>query len=230
MQLLATNQMHITQASSSLRGMHADDDASLMLRYAAGDAAAFEQLYARHKTGMYRYLQRLCRDSDLANDVFQETWGNVIDARARYAANAQFKTYLYRVAHNCAVDHLRKLNRWTAREGIDLDDVAEFIEDSPQQRPEQQLSASQFSSEFQAALQTLPDEQRAVFVMHEESGLPLAEIASITHCTAETAKSRLRYAIKKLRQVLVAHDPGKHSTTDPTVTGPIETGSTRSVK
>jgi RNA polymerase sigma-70 factor (ECF subfamily) len=225
MQLLATDQMHTSQASSSLRGMHADDDASLMLKYAAGDAAAFEQLYARHKTGLYRYLQRLCRDIDLANDVFQETWGNVIDARARYAANAQFKTYLFRVAHNCAVDHLRKLNRWTAREGADLDEVAAFIEDSPQQRPEQQLSASQFSHEFQAALQALPDEQRAVFVLHEESGLPLAEIAIITHCNAETAKSRLRYAIKKLRQVLVAHDPGNHSSADPAAIGSV-----RSVK
>jgi RNA polymerase sigma-70 factor (ECF subfamily) len=209
MQTLATNQMHTAQPSSSLRGMVADDDAGLMLKYAAGDMAAFEQLYGRHKAALYRYLQRLCRDADLANDVFQETWGNVIDARTRYDARSQFKTYLFRIAHNCAVDHLRRLNRWTAREGTDIDAVAAFIEDNPQQRPEQQLSASQFSAEFQAALHALPDEQRAAFVLHEESGLPLTEIAAITHCNTETAKSRLRYAIKKLRQSLANYDPAE---------------------
>lgn len=211
--MLATDQMHAAQASSSLRGMLADDDASLMLRYADGDVAAFEQLYERHKTALYRYLQRLCHDTDLANDVFQETWGNIIDARSRYGARAQFKTYLFKVAHNCAVDHLRRLNRWTAREGADIDEVAQVIEGSPHLQPDQQLSSSQFRTEFLAALQALPDEQRAVFVLHEESELPLADIAAITNCNAETVKSRLRYAIKKLRRALVSHDPTADSST-----------------
>jgi RNA polymerase sigma-70 factor (ECF subfamily) len=87
----------------------------------------------------------------------------------------------------------------------------DVIEASPQQQPEQQLSSSQFRSEFQAALYALPDEQRAVFVLYEESELPLAEIAAITNCNAETAKSRLRYAIKKLRQALSNHDPANQS-------------------
>ena len=205
--------MHTARASSSLRSMLADDDASLMLKYADGDMAAFEQLYERHKAALYRYLQRLCRDTDLANDVFQETWGNIIDARSRYGARAQFKTYLFKVAHNCAVDHLRRLNRWTAREGTDLDEVAEVIAGSPDQQPDQQVSSSQFRTEFLAALHALPDEQRAVFVLHEESELSLAEIAAITNCNVETAKSRLRYAIKKLRQALVSHDPTAVSST-----------------
>jgi len=189
--------------------MIADDDASLMLSYAKGDMAAFERLYARHKTGLYRYLQRLCREGDLANDVFQETWGKVIEARSRYDARASFKTYLFRVAHNCAVDHLRRLNRWTAREGADLDSALDVVADGPQ--PEQQLSAAQFSAEFQTALHDLPDEQRAVFVLYEDAELSLAEIATVTGCNAETAKSRLRYAIKKLRQALMQFNPATQS-------------------
>ena len=224
MQLNATDQMHTAQASSSLRGMLADDDASLMLRYADGDMAAFEQLYERHKASLYRYLQRLCHDTDVANDVFQETWGNIIDARARYAVRAQFRTYLFRVAHNCAVDHLRRLNRWAARDGGDIEELAEVIEDNPHQQPDRQLSAAQFTAEFQTALRTLPDEQRAVFVLYEESGLPLSEIAAITNCNAETAKSRLRYAIKKLRQVLINYQPEHYSGSDLTASS-----STRSV-
>lgn len=221
--MIVTHQMHTAQASSSLCGMLADDDTSLMLRYVDGDMAAFEQLYERHKAPLYRYLQRLCHDTDVANDVFQETWGNIIDARSRYAVRAQFRTYLFRVAHNCAVDHLRRLNRWAARDGGDIEALADVIEDSPHQQPDQLVSSLQFTAEFQSALRTLPDEQRAVFVLYEESGLPLSEIAAITHCNAETAKSRLRYAIKKLRQVLIKYQPD-YSSSDPTASS-----STRSV-
>ena len=185
--------------------MSVEDDATLMLRYANGDMAAFELLYARHKASLYRYLQRLCRDGELANDVFQETWSNIIDARERYGVRAQFKTYLFRVAHNSAVDHLRRLNRWSAREAAEAEELLAGVADDPQQQPEQQLSAAQFQKAFQTALHDLPDEQRAVFVLYQESELPLQEIASITHCNAETVKSRLRYAIKKLRQALSGH-------------------------
>jgi RNA polymerase sigma-70 factor (ECF subfamily) len=205
--IITSQQMHTEQASRSLRGMVADDDTTLMLQYAGGDMSAFERLYARHKTALYRYLHRVCRDGELANDVFQETWGKVIDGRGRYEARTPFKPWLFRIAHNCAVDHLRRLNRWAAREGTDIDEVAELMEDSAQQRPEQQLSTDQFVAEFQGALDDLPDEQRAVFVMHEESGLALADIATVVNCNAETAKSRLRYAIRKLRQALSKFDP-----------------------
>jgi RNA polymerase sigma-70 factor (ECF subfamily) len=86
----------------------ADPDIRLMLRYRDGDAAAFDALYNRHKDGLYRYLLGLCLDTATAEDLFQEAWGKVIAARHRYRPTARFSTYLYRVAHNCFVDHYRR--------------------------------------------------------------------------------------------------------------------------
>jgi len=78
-----------------------------MLAYAAGDAAAFDMLYARHKGGVYRYLARQCRQSGVADELFQDVWMNLIRARASYAPTAKFTTWLYRLAHNRMIDHFR---------------------------------------------------------------------------------------------------------------------------
>ena len=82
-------------------------DEALMLAYAAGDAAAFDALYARRKGGVYRYLVRHCGNAGAADELFQDVWMNVIRARATYAPNAKFATWLYRIAHNRLVDHWR---------------------------------------------------------------------------------------------------------------------------
>ena len=73
----------------------------------AGDAAAFDSLYARHKGGVYRYLARQCRQSGIADELFQDVWMNLIRARASYAPTAKFTTWLYRLAHNRMIDHYR---------------------------------------------------------------------------------------------------------------------------
>src|SRR5262245_48288869 len=80
------------------------DDAALMMRYAQGDARAFEILYDRHEGALYRYLLRLARHPETANDLFQEVWGKVVACRERYEVRAQFKTFLFRIAHNTAMD------------------------------------------------------------------------------------------------------------------------------
>src|SRR5437764_7756333 len=82
-------------------------DEDLMLAYAAGDAAAFDALYTRHKGGVYRYMLRHCGERAIADELFQEVWMNVIRARDSYAPTALFTTWLYRIAHNRIVDHWR---------------------------------------------------------------------------------------------------------------------------
>ena len=82
-------------------------DEDLMLAYAAGDAAAFDALYARHKGGVYRYLLRHCGHAGVADELFQDVWMNVIRARARYVPSAKLTTWLYRIAHNRLIDHWR---------------------------------------------------------------------------------------------------------------------------
>jgi RNA polymerase sigma-70 factor (ECF subfamily) len=178
------------------------DDAELMLRYADGDARAFDLVYARHKGPLYRYLLRQCRDRAIADDLFQDVWGRVIRNRKRYQAKAKFATFLYRVAHNCAIDQFRMRARRHDDQSEPVEDSEDILAAPDAEQPERQLADAQFRSAFQVALDGLPDEQRAVFLLYEESGLSLDEIGEITGVGMETAKSRLRYAVIKLRKAL----------------------------
>jgi len=172
----------------------APEDSALMLRYRDGDVAAFETLYKRHNDALYRYLLRLCRHRDQAEDVFQEVWGKIIKARESYRPTAKFTTFLYRVAHNCFIDHIRRNKRHTQTVDIEPDTQPDSGE-----QPEVQTERSLARRRLNTALLELPDEQRDVFLLHEEAGLNLEQIASITGSNRETAKSRLRYAVRKLR-------------------------------
>jgi RNA polymerase sigma-70 factor (ECF subfamily) len=183
------------------------DDGALMLRYRDGDMRAFEILYARHKGPLYRYLQRLCRDRDVANDLFQEVWSKVIASRERYEVRAQFNTFLFRIAHNCAVDYFRRTGKLGPSHTADVAELEEVLPGNDAERPETQLSEAQVKAAFKQALDDLPAEQRDVFVLYEESGLSLEEIGKVTGVAMETAKSRLRYAIGKLRAALKQHQP-----------------------
>ena len=183
------------------------DDATLMLRYRDGDAHAFELLYERHKGPLYRYLQRMCGRREVADDLFQEVWSKVIASRSRYEARAQFNTFLFRIAHNCAVDYFRRSGRPHESAAQDVDEISEEIGAAEHERPDAALSEAQVRSDFLRALAELPPEQRDVFVLYEESGLTLEEIGRITGVAMETAKSRLRYAVGKLRTALRQHRP-----------------------
>jgi RNA polymerase sigma-70 factor, ECF subfamily len=183
------------------------DDATLMLRYRDGDARAFELLYERHKGPLYRYLQRMCGRREVADDLFQEVWSKVIASRSRYEVRAQFNTFLFRIAHNCAVDYFRRSGRPHESAAQDVDEIAEEIGAAEHERPDAALSEAQVRSDFRRALAELPPEQRDVFVLYEESGLTLEEIGRITGVAMETAKSRLRYAVAKLRTALRQHRP-----------------------
>ena len=176
---------------------HRPEDSALMLRYRDGDVAAFEVLYRRHNDALYRYLLRLCRQHAAAEDVFQEVWGKIIKSRANYRPTAKFTTFLYHVAHNCFIDYIRRNKRHAVTADIEPDTQPDSSE-----LPETLTEKSLARRRLDAALKTLPDEQRDVFLLHEEAGLSLDEIASITACKRETAKSRLRYAIRKLREAI----------------------------
>lgn len=176
---------------------HTPDDSALMLRYQDGDVSAFETLYRRHNDPLYRYLLRLCRHRDTAEDLFQEVWGKIVKARASYRPTAKFTTFLYRVAHNCFIDHLRRNKRHMG--GAELD---EDLQPHPGEPPETATERSLAKERLSKALMELPDEQRDVFLLREEAGLSLDQIALVTGSNRETAKSRLRYAVNKLRAAI----------------------------
>lgn len=189
----------------TVRPMAHEDDGELMQRYARGDLRAFEALYARHRTALYRYLLRHTRDADVTSDLFQEVWSRVIASRARYEPRAKFRTFLFRIAHNCYIDHCR---RTTVRAEDSGDaELAAMPSAFEPGLPEACAEHAQTLARYRAALCALPAEQRDVFLLYEESGLSLAEIAAITGVGVETTKSRLRYALVKLRRALAPEMP-----------------------
>ena len=181
-----------------------DEDARLMLRYRDGDPDAFLALYARHKGPLYRYLLRQVRNAGAAADLFQEVWSRLVATRSRYEARAKFATYLFHIAHNCTVDFFRRdrTMRHTARSD-DADSTAPEPEVPEHQRPDRVAEFVEQQSALLAALGALPQEQREAFLLHEETGLTIEEIARVTDVGLETAKSRLRYAIRKLKKSLL---------------------------
>lgn len=170
------------------------EDSALMLRYGDGDVAAFDQLYGRHKDSLYRYLLRLSLNPQIAEDVFQETWGKIIKARFSYRPTAKFSTYLFRIAHNCFIDYVRRNKRHGNETDIDPDSSVD-----PGEAPAQIVERLIARERLQVALGALPEDQRDAFLLYEEGGLSLDDIALVTGVSRETAKSRLRYANGKLR-------------------------------
>ncbi len=183
-----------------------DADAQLMLRYTAGDGRAFDELYANHRSGLWRFIRRSVHDTAATDDVFQECWSRVIVNRERYRPTARFATWLYRIAHNCCMDHWRRSTRRGRRETAD-DDAVAAAADGSSHGPLEALQAGEAGERLEAALARLPEEQRAVFLLYVEGGLSVAEIGEVTNVNPETAKSRLRYAVARLKELLGADAP-----------------------
>jgi RNA polymerase sigma-70 factor (ECF subfamily) len=182
-------------------------DEDLMLSYAQGEAAAFDALYARHKGGVYRYLLRHCGNAGTADELFQDIWMNVIRVRATYAPSAKFTTWLYTLAHHRVVDHWRS-QRQASLVSIDDDDddsargAVEALPGARGDEPEVRVAHRELAGSLAAALAALPPAQRDAFLLQQESGLSLAEIAQLQGVGVETVKSRLRYAVARLRMGL----------------------------
>jgi RNA polymerase sigma-70 factor (ECF subfamily) len=175
----------------------ADED--LMLAYSGGNAAAFDELYRRHKAPLYRYLVRQCRDAAVAEELFQDIWSNLIRARASYTVTARFTTYLYRLAHNRLIDHYRR-RAPAALVSFDDEDAAPAEPPAPRhEQPDAVYDSKQRAARLLALLAELPEAQREAFVLQHESAMSVEEIAQATGVSRETAKSRLRYAMTKLR-------------------------------
>ena len=176
-------------------------DEQLMLAYREGDAGAFEELYRRHKGGLYRFVTRSVRARAVAEELYQEIWMRAIEARGRYEVQAKFTTWLYTIAHNRLVDHWRK--RGLQLVSLDQEEgAAPEPAGNPGDEPQQIAEAKQGAERFMKALAALPPAQREAFLLHHEAEMGVAEIARATGANEEAAKSRLRYAIAKLKEAM----------------------------
>jgi RNA polymerase sigma-70 factor (ECF subfamily) len=181
--------------------MDAEDDISdedLMMSYSAGDAEAFEILYQRHKGSLYRFILRQC-GSRMTDELFQDIWLKVIKTRENYQVSASFKTWLYHIARNRIIDQYRRDN---IRPVDNHSDELETIESTMTPSPEKSLHTKIQHEHLLDAISDLPAEQKEAFLLREEAGLSVEQIAQTCGINFETAKSRLRYATKKLQQAL----------------------------
>jgi len=185
-------------------------DEALMLAYRDGDAAAFEQLYGRWRGRLFRYLVHQSGDRTLAEELFQDIWLKVIGARLHYEVAAKFSTWLFRIAHNRLIDHWRSGGGNAAEmlSSYDDDEDDPPADQRPElaapayESPERLLERRDLAERLAAAIAGLPAAQRETFLLAEEGEMTLEEIAGATGTGRETAKSRLRYALAKLRQEL----------------------------
>jgi RNA polymerase sigma-70 factor, ECF subfamily len=191
------------------------DDAQLMLQYAQGDAQAFNMLYARHKTWLYRVLVRQLQDQALAQDVFQDTWLTIVRTAHTYEPRAKFSTWLYGLARQRLIDAHRKHQHqpeWLTATFNGQDDALSPLEqlaDPLAPDPQDQAAWAQFGASLLQAVQALPAAQREVFLLWCEASLTVEEIAQALAQNTEAVKSRLRYARARLRSALQAFAPAE---------------------
>lgn len=181
-------------------------DEDLTQAYARGDMAAFDELYSRHEGALFRFVKRVlgAAFAAQADEVFQDTWMRIIAARDTFTPQgASWRTWAFTIAHNLAIDRLRAGGREISAHAMgDGDEPLDWLEGA--------LDASHPSGEDEAfwraagqqllhCLDELPEAQRAAFLLHHEDGASVEDMASLLGLPFETAKSRLRYALKKLR-------------------------------
>ena len=176
-------------------------DEALMLAYRGGDVTAFEVLYGRWRGRLYRYFAH--QVPDRAEELFQDVWLKVIKARAGYEVTARFSTWLFRIAHNHLMDHYRGRSRDVVMLYADPDDdPADDLPAPASTEPSNLMARKEMAKILLQALASLPEPQREAFLLVEEGGMSLEQVAAATGVGRETAKSRLRYALGRLRRTL----------------------------
>jgi RNA polymerase sigma-70 factor (ECF subfamily) len=201
------NDADSVQAIPDSVNYHQQTDISLMQQYAAGDLGAFETLYNRHKGGLYRYFMRHIPDPSLAEDLYQEIWKKVIIQVKDYIPSAKFTTWLYTLAHNKLVDHVRHLS---VVNKVVMDSYDEQATQSPDvfnqskmnNEPENGFTNMRVAESLKQCINQLPQAQKDSFLLKEEAGLSVKDIATVLNTSFEASKSRLRYAYESLRQCL----------------------------
>lgn len=185
-----------------------DSDETLMLRYRDGDVGAFEILLSRHERGVYNFILRSVGSRPVAEELLQETFMRVIRSAPSYERQAKFTTWLYTIARNLCVDRSRRQKH---RDAQSLDQPLSAEEGSATlldllpaggAGSEQQAVRGELRERLEAAIARLSEEQREIFLLRQIRDLPFKEIAEIVGVSENTAKSRMRYALEKLKAEL----------------------------
>jgi RNA polymerase sigma-70 factor (ECF subfamily) len=189
-------------------------DEALMIRYQRGDRTAFTALIRRHQTPLFNFALRQVRIQSVAEDVVQEAFVRLVQSASDFKHEARFTTWMYTITRNLCIDQLRKhalrnhpsLDDSRSRSGEEGEPT--LGEQTPDSRAsvERDATGGELKDRITKALETLPDEQREVFLLREISGLPFKEIAEVTGIPENTVKSRMRYALERLQEALADYE------------------------
>lgn len=189
-----------TSSNQSLDFEESDDQ--LMGAYSRGHIKAFDKLYGRYKQPLFAYFARNCRQDGIASELYQDVWLRVISSASSYNGKGKFRSWLFTLAHNRLVDFYRSSDNQVIKEELGPEHVSS-------RSVEEQVEVDSLKDKLDQVVQSLPLEQKTVFYLREEAGFALREIAEIQGISLEAAKSRLRYAYKRLRDNLEGGKGGK---------------------
>lgn len=192
------------KAAISLAKLGTLADGELVSTAVAGREASFEELVRRYQRPIASYVYRMVGDYDAALDLTQEVFIKVYNSLARYRSEFKFSTWIYKIAHNAAIDHLR---RYSVRELIlsaESDGARpEVAIESRRLSPEQESEREERRSEIESVVQTLPAAYRELIVLRHSHDLSYDEIAEVTGLPLGTVKNRLFRAREAMRDLLI---------------------------
>ncbi len=186
-------------------------DEELLAAYQQGDVGAFELLLRRHRAPLFTFLLRMLGDRERAEDLAQETFLRIVKGAQAWERRARFQTWLFTIARNLCVDQSRR-DRFRRADSLDAqgppgsEGEPAMIDSVPSREidPARGAESSRLRPVLARALAALPAEQREVFLLREQAGVPFKEIAELTGVNENTVKSRMRYALEGLRKSLAA--------------------------
>jgi RNA polymerase sigma-70 factor (ECF subfamily) len=189
-------------------------DEVLMLRFQSGDRTAFAALVRKHKTPIYNFVLRLVRTPSVAEDLVQDVFVKIVQSAIDFKHESKFSTWAYAIARNICIDHLRKM---TFRNHASLDqsvgnepDGPTLLDRTPDVHPSATVDRNVIGQEvgrrITLLVESLPIDQREVFLLREVGNLPFKEIATITGVPENTVKSRMRYALERLQESLAEYE------------------------
>ena len=182
-------------------------DSELIRAYRGGDEQAFEILLSRHQERVFAKIYFIVRDTDLANDLFQDTFIKVVGLlrEGKYVEEGKFLPWILRIAHNLAIDHFRRNKKMPmVRSRADYDVFSTI--DTGETHIEDKLVQDQIHSDVRNLIDYLSPEQQAVVRMRIFQNLSFQEIADLTDVSINTALGRMRYAIINLKRLVDEHD------------------------
>jgi RNA polymerase sigma-70 factor, ECF subfamily len=190
-----------------------DTDEALLGRFQRGDARAFEELLRRHQGPVFNFLYRMVGERAAAQDLLQEVFLAVVENPAGFDGRSRLTTWLYRVARNRCVDHLRRegIRRavsFHAPVGEDDAPLGDSLA-AAAPPPDQEAESRELLRRLDRALPSLSEEQREVFVLRAILELPIKEVAEIVGRNENTVKTQDRRATESLRRLLFPESEGQ---------------------